>query len=186
MKIVALYGIPASGKSTIMKKVLERRFSSSLGEKFKWNLVQGVCYEEEKVILLGVYENDHPFGGTDRLSMIAQRDVVRWFKEVAIEKFAGYTVLYEGDRLATPSFLNFLINEVPGEKSFFMVEALPEIVDERHKLRGDKQNEVWIKGRKTKCDRLLSEFFSYFTILENNDEKDLELNVLSVLKALES
>ena len=94
MRVVAMIGEPASGKTTLME-----RFIGSMGDgrKFKYKKLRGIDFSSSKIIVLGEYFTG-TFAGTDRLSMAVQPDVESFIRK-AKRKYPEYTIVFEGDRL---------------------------------------------------------------------------------------
>jgi len=107
MQIIGIGGVPASGKSTLMKEVL-----AELGvcgsDKLEYGLLKGRYFKEPKVILLGDYAKDEMYGGTDRLSFAAQPHTQQMIDELHVQpEWNRHTILFEGDRLFNASFIEF-------------------------------------------------------------------------------
>ena len=74
MKIVGLCGMPATGKSTLMRSLIERL----KGEGQIWHEEKSGTLEYLRMgdfYVLGKYDGQ-PFDGTDRLSMTDRKSVV--------------------------------------------------------------------------------------------------------------
>lgn len=150
MKCIGLIGEPAVGKTTIVRGVIKGLVGyerNRLG-KAKW-----MEFKNERLIVMGSY-NGHTFDGTDRLSMACYSDL-----ESAVYYFVhhkqGYNILWEGDRLSRKRWLDATSNYY--ETKLFHLYAEDDAVKSRRDLRGTKQNESWVKGRKQLCKRLSSE-----------------------------
>ena len=83
VKIIAIGGEPATGKTTLVKSIL-MRFKPL--KKFKYGLVQGLYNERLKLYIIGVYDGSI-FSGTDKLSMAVQPDFIK-----LIGKLEGCTI----------------------------------------------------------------------------------------------
>ena len=177
-KLIAIGGLPATGKSTIMKK-----FMSSL----EWEkqeprkLVVTMYNKEHDLHVVGDYSDpNEKFPGLDRLSMAVQPEAVRWLQETRSN------ILFEGDRLFTSSFLEAaaqLVDMNDLELKILVISADPLIVETRHKDRNDTQSEKFIKGRETKIDNIRSSFYlmDYITEFRNNGETEL-LDIVNFLR----
>ena len=99
---LALGGLPAVGKSTILRKFFEEYDG---WQNFKFGLVQGHYNKNINLMIVGKYGQNKTFEGTDLLSMAVHND----FKKL-IKKQMKYNILFEGDRLFTSSILEFCIN----------------------------------------------------------------------------
>ena len=67
-EIIAIGGVPASGKSTLMKKVIKEYKPL---KTFKYGLIRGLYDKEKNLYFIGIYD-DSVFCGTDKLSMAVQ------------------------------------------------------------------------------------------------------------------
>jgi molybdopterin-guanine dinucleotide biosynthesis protein len=93
MQVIAIGGEPGSGKTTLMKRLVEH---------FKvqphYTEVKLVPYlQNGNIYVLGKYEDDQVFAGTDRMSMAVQPEAIKFLATLP----ADSVVLYEGDRLFT-------------------------------------------------------------------------------------
>jgi dephospho-CoA kinase len=148
MKVAALIGEPATGKTTLARRLLSKL---SPGVSFKQGLVVGSKHEAEKIIVLGDYETSNIFAGTDRLSMAASPAVEWYIQQLAVSQ-KGWSVFFEGDRLTNYKFLDAV--KKTSDLKIFVLEASEELKKERHSLRGDSQSETFLKSRKTKIERI--------------------------------
>ena len=94
MKAIAIGGVPATGKTTLVKTILNVMKPKSM---FKYGLLRG--YLANDCSILGIYKKDEVFAGTDKLSMAVQKDF-----EAYINKNRTH-ILFEGDRLFTKNNL---------------------------------------------------------------------------------
>jgi len=90
MKCVAIGGVPATGKTTLMTNIINLLQPT---KQFKFGLLRG--YIKENVSILGVYKIGDVFGGTDKLSMAVQKDYETYIDKVIMD------CIFEGDRLFT-------------------------------------------------------------------------------------
>lgn len=156
-RIIALGGIPASGKSTLMKKVLKEYQPL---KSFKYGLLRGVYSESLNIYFLGIYDKS-VFCGTDKLSMAVQPHFIKMIDKVPNAKF-----VFEGDRLFNQSLFDKHQCEI------IVIKANQETIEKRHNLRGDNQTPKFLKAKQTKINNILSK--NEVTVLENNTEKEAE------------
>lgn len=180
LNVVAIGGPPASGKSTLVKGVLKHL---GLSERKKYKLLVFEKYPKSKVIVLGYYQDDDGFGGTDKLSMAVQPEaakvIEKWSKDPGLD---NWSVLFEGDRLINSSFLSALQNMPKVNlQTFFLVAEEDELL-RRHESRGDKQGGTWLKGRESKVRKLMESVPC--KVLDNGGPKQLSKNVKTILAAL--
>lgn len=182
MRIAALVGEPATGKSTIARALLA---SVSPGVAHKEGVVTCSVHLDERLVVLGTYGDGEKFPGTDRLSMSVQPAMERYLTELARCE-PSWRVFFEGDRLANRKF--FAHCAALGHLRVFCTTAPEAVVTRRHQERGDTQTATFLKGRATKIRNLCTppEDNSY-TIrqLGNEDPDEVGLNVRTILKYLE-
>lgn len=153
MKILAMVGEPATGKTTIAMKLLSKLRP---GHVFKTGLLVGTFHHEDRVIVLGDYTDpSQTFGGTDRLSMAVQRDAESFMSSLALS-YPTYRVFFEGDRLGNKSFLSLC--KTVGELKLIVLTASDIEKSRRHQVRNDSQSSKFLKGRRTKINNLISAF----------------------------
>lgn len=144
-KVIFVAGVPASGKTTLFKGIRERFFSRSI--EFRQGKARGVQSEDGRFKMLGVFDGS-TFEGTDRLSMTVIDDAISYIKE----QKERTVIFIEGDRLFNFRFLN----EV--RASVILIDALPEILAERHKARGDNQTETFLQSRRSKVENFARKY----------------------------
>jgi GTPase SAR1 family protein len=169
-KLIAIGGLPAAGKTTIMKKFLEGKY---LEKKEPEKLVTAMYDGQYDLYIVGDYSDpEEKFPGLDRLSMAVQPEAIKFLKKTKSN------ILFEGDRLFTASFLEEAANLVDAgelELKIVIINADPLLVEQRHKDRADTQTEKFLKGRATKYENIQSSFLlmSYIEVMNNNTEEDL-------------
>ncbi len=159
MRILGIIGEPATGKSTLMRAVIRGLQGQGYEHKFL-KLMRVTYWPDSKTVVLGVYPPGETFGGTDRLSMAVQADAEMFMYNITQHGGRGtdFTVMFEGDRLGNAKFLKFC-KELPNVQCmFFALRAPLGELEKRHSSRVDFQSEVWLKGRRSKVNRLIEEF----------------------------
>jgi len=161
MKCVAIGGVPATGKTTLMKNIISILKPK---KKFKFGLLRG--YMQENISILGVYEPNDVFGGTDKLSMAVQKDYQKYIDKIMIN------TIFEGDRLFTKNNLLDICKKY--ELKIIILENDKQTLKDRHIERGDNQSEKFKKGRATKINNieLEKELQPYITKYKLNSHKD--------------
>jgi uridine kinase len=160
MRVIAIGGEPGSGKSTLMKKLIE-----VFEVEPKYNEVKLVPYlQKGNVYVLGKYEEGEVFSGTDRMSMAVQPEAIKFLSTLPSDA----VVLYEGDRLFTSSFLEHCLDMY--DLNIIYLQTKKEVRQERYKDRGSDQNETWLQGRETKIANILKNMTLMFSVtkFENN------------------
>lgn len=183
MKVIVIAGEPAVGKSTLMKRVIER-----IGWSGKEITSDGFVYTvvglDKRVAVLGFYEEGETFGGTDRYAMNIQSKA-----ETALEELAEKhrVLLFEGDRLFNAKFLESLHKRFP--MKVFLLEANAEEKEKRHSKRGDSQNKTWLAGRATKLENILKYNNAMknryrISVLTNETEQELQSNTDTIIQEI--
>ena len=149
MKCIAIGGVPATGKTTLMKKILTK-FTY---QNFKFGLLRGHFIKDKNLIIMGIYNNDI-FCGTDKLSMAVNQDFIKYIK------LNKRNILFEGDRLFTLNNIK-LIKESYKTRTIIL-ENDQKTLDSRHLDRNDNQSAQFLKGRITK----ISNICNYFNDIE--------------------
>lgn len=175
MKIVALIGEPASGKTTLAREVIAKL---GPGTPFKTNLLRGTRHGKN-VFVFGEY-SDETFSGTDRLSMAVQPDAERFIWNNAKTGNAATRIFFEGDRLGNLKFFDACA--VAADLTVFVLRA--ENVALRQAERSPKQNPTFLKSRATKIANIETRLTSYLHELVNDTPRDLERNARRIMAAL--
>lgn len=160
-KIIAIGGVPGTGKTTLFRKFMEGKTFEKV-EPVK--LMPALYSAELDLYILGKYDEGEIYAGTDKLSMACQPN---------IQEFAASTtsnILYEGDRLTNSKFYNFLLELPDTEVKFVILKTSKDILQDRYITRGSNQSEVFLKGRDTKIDNILSNLEYMDTIIEFRNE----------------
>jgi len=153
MKVIAIGGEPASGKTTLMKKII-----SYIKPEPQYNAVKMVPYlKKDNVYILGKYEEGVLFAGTDKMSMAVQPVAINFLSTISTNSI----ILFEGDRLFTESFLKDC-----AKKYFTKIIYLStknQVRTDRYNQRGSNQNKTWLAGRQSKIKNIITD-----PILKNN------------------
>ena len=173
-KLIAVGGCPGTGKTTLFRKFMEAHTWEKVEPK---KLLPSLYCKDLDLYVLGKYEDGETFAGTDKLSMAVQPMATEFVKETTSH------VLFEGDRIFNQSFLEICmgLNDVDLQVVFLKV---PEItLKERYAERGSEQSEIFLKGRTTKYNNLLSNFelMPYITEFANTNLEEQQ-KVLGFLK----
>ena len=135
-------GVPAAGKTTLMRKVLNKIKDL---KTFKYGYLRGL--HKDDFAVLGIYSNNEVFAGTDRLSMNVQGHYERF-----VEK-KEFSLLFEGDRLFTQKNLLYLVENY--DTRIIWLDPDEDILKKRHWDRQDTQSDKWLKSRATKIKNIM-------------------------------
>lgn len=166
-KIIAIGGIPATGKTTLMREIIKLNFPLTI---FKYKLVRGLYNKKTNVYIIGIYD-ESLFSGTDKLSMAVQPDFIN-----LTNKLNKATFIFEGDRLFNQS----LFNKV--KCNIFVLQVDQDIINLRHLKRNDKQTDNFKKAKQTKIQNIINNY--NLTILKNNTKKESESNLKKILNII--
>ena len=177
MKCVAIGGVPATGKTTLVKMIYDKMSKVN----FEYGLVKGHYDKSNNIALLGLYNQNNTFLGTDRLSMGVNKQFLQYISMVQ------RNIIFEGDRLFS---LNNLIklNELYDLRIIMLVNS-PETLLKRHKDRNDTQTDKFLKGRATKIKNIQEHFggiigrVETYTLTNLQESETLSNNIYNWLKS---
>lgn len=147
VKTIYIAGVPASGKTTIFRKLREALFDGAT--EFMHGKVRGI--ERGAYQMLGVFDGS-TFEGTDRLSMTVIDDAIAYIQALEAESKERKVIFVEGDRLFNYRFLQAT------RASVILIDASPEVLMIRHAQRGDTQTEVFLRGRRSKVENFAKKY----------------------------
>lgn len=149
MKIIGLIGEPASGKSTVFRKLLA---GLGVGTVKKEGLVTYTEYPTDKVIIAGIYD-DAVFSGTDRLSKGCGPKYREWLTAKCVDDtYSDWTFYWEGERFSNSKFFDFFRDEC-SDVTIYYLTCNEETLNERNANRSN-QNPSWRKGMATRMRNL--------------------------------
>lgn len=169
-KCIAIGGVPATGKTTLVKEI----YNQLNFQNFKYGLLRGHYNQDNNLSLLGIYNEDSVFLGTDKLSMAVNKHFIKYIEA------NKRNILFEGDRLFSLKNIEF-INQYY-DLRVIVLNNTKKVIEERHQQRNDSQSEKFIKGRYTKIQNIISNSKSNIEtyILDNlDDTKELANNIIS-------
>lgn len=147
-KLIAIIGMPGTGKTTVMRKWMESR---------QWKAERPIDLldshvSEDGIRVLGKYEEGETFAGTDRLSMAVQPKAIEFLTSTKDD-----VIIFEGDRLSSINFLREAVKQ--GHKlDIIHLHVSDEERERRYAERGSEQDEKFISGRRTKVANICEEF----------------------------
>lgn len=137
MKAIAIGGVPATGKTSLVKAMLN---IMQPDQTLKYGLLRGS--KSGNNVVFGIYAKGDTFAGTDRLSMAVQKH----YDAYTNKKLSN--IVFEGDRLFTGNNLARLVDEY--DTRVVILEADEATLDQRHIDRQDNQGATFLKSRYTK------------------------------------
>lgn len=175
-KIVAIGGEPGSGKTTLMRKFME-------GGDWQYvepaKLVAAHYSASRDLWVVGKYNNEEVFAGTDKLSMGVQPNLENWVRETQSN------VIFEGDRVFNNSFLEFCLDLPNTQLSVVVLRASADTLTKRYEERGSNQSETFLKGRRTKVNKITSNLYLFDCLkVFDNDTPEQCSSTLEYLNTL--
>lgn len=180
MKVLALGGEPATGKTTLIFELMKAADDWQVQKPEK--LLDTLYSRKLDCHVLGKYErNDTIFQGTDRLSMAVQPDAVKFIHSLA-RAGINTNVIFEGDRLFNAKFIDSIL-EVTNDFKIIRLQAPHSIVEQRHIDRKDDQDDTFKNSRRTKIDNICSSLvlMDYIEIMDNANFEDQKV-IISYIK----
>jgi hypothetical protein len=157
VKVIAMGGEPATGKTTLMFKLISMADDWQTVKPEK--LLDAMYSKKLNLYILGKYVNDgNVFQGTDRLSMAVQPDAEKFFRNLAYESSAddhSVNVIFEGDRLFNGKLLDKLSEWFPNSLKVLVLTASHDTKEQRHVDRKDDQDDKFKNSRATKISNIM-------------------------------
>lgn len=166
-RIIALGGEPASGKSTLMKRIIKAYLPL---KTFNYRLVRGLYSSKHNTYFIGIYDNS-VFCGTDKLSMAVQPDFIK-----LLDIKPDATFVFEGDRLFNQSLFDVKDCEI------YALQVSEETLQHRHGIRRDNQTDKFKKAKRTKIQNIINN--NEVTLMPNNTADESEACYNTLMKAI--
>ena len=155
-KCIAIGGVPAVGKSTIVTNFFKY---NDYWQEYKFKKLRGHYNKDINLFIIGIYGTSI-FSGTDKLSMSVNPDFIEF-----VDKYSNkYNILFEGDRLFTLN--NLMMLKKHYELNTVIISSIK--TNERHIQRGDSQSKTFIKSRMTKIQNIIKGIDDY--VIHHNNE----------------
>jgi hypothetical protein len=168
VKVIAMGGEPATGKTTLMFKLISMADDWQIVKPEK--LLDAMYSAKLNLYILGKYETgDNVFQGTDRLSMAVQPDAMAFF-----ESIKDANVIFEGDRLFNGKMLDRLMELFPNDFKVLILTASHDTKEQRHVDRKDDQDDKFKNSRKTKISNIMGSLMlmDYIDVMVNENLDD--------------
>lgn len=168
--VLAIGGPPASGKTTLMKRIFD--LADDWSEKTKpVKLLDGYYSETLNTWVLGVYEESvGTFQGTDKLSKQVPPQLVKFIRNNAAKPV---NILFEGANVVTAKTLGEIVD---CNVNFALLKLMvaSSLKQERHKVRGDNQNDQFKKAKETQIENIVTnpKFFDSVVEVRNENVHD--------------
>ena len=177
VKVIAMGGEPATGKTTLMFKLISMADDWQTVKPQK--LLDAMYSEKLNLYILGKYETgDNVFQGTDRLSMAVQPDAVAFF-----ESLENANVIFEGDRLFNGKMLDRLSELFPNDFKVLILTASHGTKEQRHVDRKDDQDDKFKNSRATKISNIMGSLtlMDYIETMVNENLDD-QAKIIDVIR----
>ena len=177
MKVIAIFGEPGSGKSTLMLALFDKL---GISKEYKSDFPLVPYHQKDNIYILGKYEEGEVFCGTDKMSMAVQPEAIKFLAKLPKDSI----VIFEGDRLSTSSFLEHC--QYNYDLDMIYLNTDKKTRELRYKERGSNQNETWLRGRESKVSNILSNLDLKFSIsvFANENEENKKLIVDHIMQRL--
>jgi hypothetical protein len=153
MKIVGLIGVPGTGKTTLTRAWMKQHASDwQRAEPRK--LVTCEYSPSRNTYILGKYDEGEVFAGTDKLSMSVMPEAKIFLKECD----KSTNIFFEGDRLGSASFFEYIMDLPKVELHILKLQADSRTLSIRYSERGSNQSEQFLSGRETKISNICNNF----------------------------
>ena len=160
VKFILLEGVPASGKTTILRSIREKYFKEC--SEFKYKSVKGLVTPDNSLYIVGVFDGS-TYEGTDKLDRShAADDLIEYISTLTDD----CVILGEG----YPLFCHKFVSKEYVE--FYIVHADDSVLHDRHIARGDRQTSSFLSGLMSRVRNFSSKYTH--TLLYNNTPDDLD------------
>jgi len=157
MRVTFYIGVPGTGKTTLVRGILEEFRKVEEDEMVADGVVKYHKFAKQKVLVLGIYD-DSTFAGTDRLAKSVGPKFREWLVSNG-EKYEGWSLILEGERLMNDKTLPSLFEQE--SMKLVCLKVSEAELERRRAARNNTQNEKWLKGMKTRvanvCDNYCHE-----------------------------
>jgi hypothetical protein len=155
MKIFYYIGQPGTGKTTLMRGILNNLRENETDEFIKEGLVTYHKFLKQKTIVLGRYD-EGTFAGTDTWSKGVGPKFREWLLG-ATEEFPDWIIYGEGERLSNGPNMDAMFQENIG-MNLICLQVSEEELERRRAARNNTQNESWMKGMRTRIENLCKKY----------------------------
>jgi GNAT superfamily N-acetyltransferase len=176
--VMAIGGPPCSGKTTLMKKLLESANDWKREKPHK--LVDGYFSKKRNTWIIGVYERDGgTFQGTDKLSKALGPALVSFIRQNADKPV---NILFEGNNV----FVSKTLRQIAELNVNFVILRLmvaKSLKKERKQSRGDAQSVAFLKAKETAVANVARDplLFDHLVEVRNETKKD-QANLIEMIQ----
>jgi len=163
--VIAIGGPPASGKTTLMKRILDSADDWVRSSPHK--LVHGHYSKKRNTWIIGVYDKEGGiFQGTDKLSKALSPALVSFILQNAKQPI---NILFEGNNVVVSKTLR-QIAECDVNFVILRLMVAKSLKKERHHSRGDSQSQTFLKAKETTIANVARDPLLFDHIVEVRNE----------------
>ena len=167
--VIAVGGPPASGKTTLMKRILDSADDWVRATPHK--LIEGHFSKTRNTWIIGVYDQDGGiFQGTDKLSKAVGPALVSFVRKNANSPI---NILFEGNNVVVSKTLREIVE---CDVNFVLLRLMvaKSLKKARHSLRGDSQSQTFLKAKETAIANVSRDPLLFDHIVEVRNETPQE------------
>ena len=154
MRVTFYVGVPGTGKTTLVRGILEGFRKVEADELVADGMVKYHKFAKQKTLVLGIYD-DSTFAGTDRLAKSVGPKFREWLVSNG-EKYEGWSLILEGERFMNDKTLPSLFDQE--SMTFVCLKVSEEELARRRAARNNTQNEKWLKGMSTRIANICKKY----------------------------
>jgi GNAT superfamily N-acetyltransferase len=176
--VMAIGGPPCSGKTTLMRKLLESANDWKREQPHK--LVDGYFSNKRNTWVIGVYERDGgTFQGTDKLSKALGPALVSFIRQNADKPV---NILFEGNNVFVSKTLR-QIAELNVNLVILRLVVAKSLKKERKQSRGDAQSAAFLKAKETAVANVARDPVLFDHIVEvRNETKEDQAKLIAMIE----
>jgi hypothetical protein len=146
MKITFYFGEPGTGKTTLMRVILNELRMVEPDELVVDGPIKYHRFNKQKTLILGIYD-ESKFAGTDRLSKSCGPKFREWLNTNR-EKYDGWIMFMEGERFMNDKTLPSLFEQE--SMNLVCLKVSEKELERRRASRNNTQDPKWMKGMATR------------------------------------
>jgi len=154
MRVTFYIGEPGTGKTTLVRGILDEFRKVEADEFVEDGLVKYHRFNKQKILILGIYD-ESTFAGTDRLSKAVGPKFREWLVDNA-ERYGDWGVIMEGERFMNDKTLPLLFEQE--SMKLVCLKVSEAELERRRQSRNNTQNEKWLKGMGTRVANVCAKY----------------------------
>lgn len=155
MNYIHYFGLPGTGKTTLMWAKLAELRENEEDQFVKEGLIKYHIFPKQKVIIIGEYVEGKVFSGLDATSKAIGPKFREWVVANK-EKYDGWLLMSEGERFSNSAMLDHLFEHTKMKLVCLKVDEAE--LERRRAARNNTQDPKWMKGMQTRIDNLCSKY----------------------------